>query len=93
MSMTVLQPGVLALLQDSGRRGLHRLGMTTGGPLDGEAYHFCNRLLANPVNSTVIEISVGGLQLEAQVNRPATGGAGEYLYLRDGRRHAAAYQR
>lgn len=68
MSMTVLQPGVLALLQDSGRRGLHRLGMTTGGPLDGEAYHFCNRLLANPVNSTVIEISVGGLQLEAQVN-------------------------
>lgn len=68
MSMRVLQPGVLALLQDSGRRGLHRLGMTTGGPLDGEAYHYCNRLLENPGNSTVIEVSAGGLQLEAQVN-------------------------
>ena len=68
MSLKVLQAGILSLLQDSGRRGHHRLGMTTGGPLDPEAFHYCNRLLENPAHSTTIESSVGGLQLEAQVD-------------------------
>ena len=68
MSLRVLQPGVLSLLQDSGRHGQHRLGMTTGGPLDFEAFHYCNRLLQNPGGSTLVEISVGGLQLEACVD-------------------------
>ncbi len=68
MTMTVLQPGVLSLLQDSGRRGQHRLGLTTGGPLDSEAFHYCNRLLQNSAGSTAIEISVGGLQLLANID-------------------------
>ena len=68
MSMAVVQAGMLSLLQDSGRRGQHRLGLTTGGPLDGEAFHYCNALLQNPVGSTAIEVSVGGLQLSAQVD-------------------------
>lgn len=68
MSMTVLQSGVLCLLQDSGRRGQHRLGLTNGGPLDGEAFHYCNRLLQNAEGSTVVEVSVGGLQLETAVD-------------------------
>jgi biotin-dependent carboxylase-like uncharacterized protein len=68
MSMAVLQPGVHSLLQDSGRRGYHRLGLSNGGPLDREAFHFCNRLLQNPAGATVIEVSVGGLALVAQVD-------------------------
>jgi biotin-dependent carboxylase-like uncharacterized protein len=68
MSMTVLQPGILSLLQDNGRYGYHRLGLTNGGPLDREAYHYCNRLLQNPAGATVIEISAGGLQLTTQVD-------------------------
>jgi biotin-dependent carboxylase-like uncharacterized protein len=66
--MLVLQSGMLSLLQDSGRRGYHRLGLSSGGPLDGEAFHYCNRLLQNRPGTTAIEISVGGLQLEAQVD-------------------------
>jgi biotin-dependent carboxylase-like uncharacterized protein len=66
--MAVLQAGVLSLLQDSGRRGQHHLGMTSGGPLDGEAFHYCNRLLQNPAGSTVVEVSVGGLQLESRTD-------------------------
>ena len=61
----MVQPGVLSLLQDSGRRGQHRLGLSNGGPLDGEAFHICNRLLRNPPGSTAIEITVGGLELKA----------------------------
>ncbi|MFT4518211.1 MAG: biotin-dependent carboxylase-like uncharacterized protein [Halioglobus sp.] len=68
MSMTVLQPGMLSLLQDSGRRGQHRLGLSNGGPMDSEAFHYCNRLLGNEPGSTAIEVSVGGLQLEAVVD-------------------------
>jgi len=68
MSMTVVQPGILSLLQDSGRRGQHRLGLSNGGPMDSEAFHYCNQLLQNPAGATAIEVSVGGLQLEAQVN-------------------------
>jgi biotin-dependent carboxylase-like uncharacterized protein len=68
VSMMVLQSGVLSLLQDSGRYGYHRLGLSNGGPLDGEAFHYCNRLLQNPAGSTAIEISVGGLHLKTQVD-------------------------
>jgi biotin-dependent carboxylase-like uncharacterized protein len=66
--MSVLQPGVLSLLQDSGRQGHHRLGLSNGGPLDREAYHYCNRLLQNAANATVIEIGAGGLQLVSEID-------------------------
>ncbi|NQX87595.1 MAG: biotin-dependent carboxyltransferase [Halioglobus sp.] len=68
MSLTVIHPGVLSLLQDRGRRGQQHLGLTTGGPLDATAFQHCNRLLQNPPDCTVIEISVGGLQATAQVD-------------------------
>jgi biotin-dependent carboxylase-like uncharacterized protein len=68
MSMRVVQSGVLSLLQDSGRYGQHRLGLSNGGPMDREAFHYCNRLLQNSPASTAIEISVGGLQLESLVD-------------------------
>ena len=68
MSMRVLQAGMLSLLQDNGRQGQHRLGLSNGGPLDREAFHYCNRLLQNSSTSTAIEISVGGLQLETLVD-------------------------
>ena len=34
----VLEPGVLSLFQDAGRLGHHALGLTTGGPMDGEPH-------------------------------------------------------
>ena len=43
-----MQPGILSLLQDRGRLGQHRIGLTNGGPLDPAAFALCNRLLGNP---------------------------------------------
>lgn len=63
----VIRPGVLTLIQDLGRIGYHRMGITTGGPLDPFAFTWANRLCDNPVNSTVLEISIGGLTLDAQL--------------------------
>lgn len=63
----VRQPGLLSLLQDRGRFGAHKLGLTTGGPLDIVAFYWANRLLDNDANATCIEISFGGLELEAEI--------------------------
>ncbi|MBT4520718.1 MAG: biotin-dependent carboxyltransferase family protein, partial [Halieaceae bacterium] len=68
MSMSVLQPGLLSLIQDQGRIGWQRIGLTNGGPLDPEAFFWCNRLLGNNANCSAIEVSFGGLQLAANVD-------------------------
>ena len=68
MTLEVIQPGILSLLQDSGRRGHHRIGLTNGGPLDRQAFDCCNRLLENPPGSTALEVSFGGVHLQAQVD-------------------------
>lgn len=67
MSLEVIQPGILSLLQDSGRFGHHRIGLTNGGPLDPYAYTLCNRLLGNTPGSTAVELSFGGARFEAKV--------------------------
>ena len=64
----VLQPGLLTLIQDAGRFGHHRIGLTTGGPLDALAFRWANRLVDNPTNTTALEVSIGGLVLEAETD-------------------------
>ena len=66
--LQVLQPGVLSLLQDRGRYGWHHIGLTNGGPVDGLAMQLANRLLGNDPAATCIEISIGGLELEARLD-------------------------
>ncbi|MCP4491675.1 MAG: biotin-dependent carboxyltransferase [Gammaproteobacteria bacterium] len=68
----VKQPGLLSLIQDRGRFGAHNLGLTSGGPLDPLAYDWANRLLGNIDNASCLEVSFGGLTLEAQVNTAIT---------------------
>jgi biotin-dependent carboxylase-like uncharacterized protein len=64
----VKQPGLLTLIQDAGRYGQHRIGLTTGGPLDAEAFKWANRLCGNELDATGLEVSIGGLVLESQVD-------------------------
>jgi len=68
--MKVIQPGVLSLLQDTGRLGQHRIGLTTGGPLDKQAFQWANRLCGNTLEdaATAIEISIGGLVLSVEAD-------------------------
>ncbi|MEZ5480207.1 MAG: hypothetical protein R3E95_22825 [Thiolinea sp.] len=58
--MKVIQPGVMALVQDGGRIGKHRIGLTTGGPLDRHAMDWANRLCGNAVDTTALKsVSAG----------------------------------
>lgn len=61
----IFNAGMLSLIQDAGRFGQARLGLTTGGPADELAFMWANRLLGNPSNSSTLEITMGGLQLES----------------------------
>lgn len=60
MSLNVIQSGALTLLQDLGRYGLQKHGITQGGPLDEHAYLWANYLLDNHYNAPQLEITLGG---------------------------------
>lgn len=66
--LTVVQPGILSLLQDAGRFGQHSIGLTNGGPLDKHSFDWANRLCGNNANACAIEASIGGLTLQAEVH-------------------------
>lgn len=61
----VIQAGPLASLQDAGRFGVRHLGMTQGGAIDLHAWAWANYLVANPWGAAALEITLGGLKLEA----------------------------
>ncbi|MBA4503026.1 5-oxoprolinase subunit C family protein [Marinobacterium marinum] len=65
MSFKVIDPGMIALVQDGGRAGYQHLGVTTGGPMDEHAFDWANWLLGNPRGSAALEITYGMLVLEA----------------------------
>jgi len=65
---TVIKPGILTLITDLGRFGYHRIGLTSGGPVDPTAFRWANRLLGNDENASLLEVSIGGLSLEAQLD-------------------------
>lgn len=50
-------------LQDAGRHGYLRYGITPAGPMDPLAFASANLAVDNPTGTTAIEISLGGLSL------------------------------
>ncbi len=67
MSLQVIKPGILSLLQDGGRFGHQGMGITTGGPVDSNAFYWANLLCENSRNSACIEVTTGGLRLASTV--------------------------
>jgi biotin-dependent carboxylase-like uncharacterized protein len=61
---TVAEVGPLVTIQDAGRRGLLRFGVTESGPMDRGSFALANLALGNAAASPAIEISMGGLTLE-----------------------------
>ena len=61
--VTVLRAGPLTSVQDLGRRGHRALGVSSGGALDLCAARVANLLVANPIESALLEIALGGVRL------------------------------
>ncbi|MEQ5800694.1 biotin-dependent carboxyltransferase family protein [Halomonas sp. H10-9-1] len=66
IGLRVQRAGPLALLQDAGRFGVRRLGVTQGGPADLHGWAWANRLVGNVWGTPVLEITFGGLKLVAE---------------------------
>lgn len=56
----VLAPGALTTLQDGGREGWRHLGVARAGALDPEACAVVNRLVGNPAEAAVLELTLHG---------------------------------
>ncbi len=66
MTLTVLRPGPLALLQDDGRLGHAADGVGRSGAADRTSHARANLLVGNPAGATAIEVTLGGLTVRAE---------------------------
>ena len=62
-NVEVLTAGSRLTIQDLGRRGSQRFGVSVSGVLDLQAAVLANRLVGNPASSAVLESLFGGMSL------------------------------
>ncbi|MEW6337469.1 MAG: biotin-dependent carboxyltransferase family protein [Acidobacteriota bacterium] len=62
--LIVRRPGLLTTVQDLGRRGLGRFGVSRSGALDALALRVANRLVGNVDGAPALEITVRGPEVE-----------------------------
>ena len=62
----ILKPGPLTTVQDLGRDGYARHGVSRSGVSDEIAMRMGNTLLSNDENAAVLEVSMGGLKIQAR---------------------------
>ena len=63
--LLVVEAGPLTTVQDAGRLGLASLGIGQSGACDRASYALANRLVANDPGAAVLEVTFGGLVLQA----------------------------
>lgn len=63
MSVVVRKGAFLTLVQDLGRPGWQRFGISAGGAADPFAARVANLLVGNPPNAALLEMTVGGPEL------------------------------
>jgi biotin-dependent carboxylase-like uncharacterized protein len=82
--LRVLRAGTGATIQDGGRHGYLRYGVSPAGPMDWVAFRTANCALGND-RAAAIEVSVGGLEVICEVARLALAFAGgAFVWRRDG---------
>lgn len=65
--LEILKAGMLSQLQDAGRIGFLRYGVSHAGVMDTYASAWANRLVGNPVTMALIEVTLGGFQCRSTV--------------------------
>ncbi|MDR6873215.1 biotin-dependent carboxylase-like uncharacterized protein [Bosea sp. BE125] len=84
-ALRLLSAGPGATIQDGGRHGYLRYGVTGAGPMDPFAHAVANRALGNPTNAAAIEVSLGGIEVTAEGAPVAVAVAGgEFAIALDG---------
>jgi KipI family sensor histidine kinase inhibitor len=75
-AVTVLRPGLLTTVQDSGRWGYQSLGVPVAGPMDHAAHRLANAIVGNPADAATLEATLLGpeLRMEQETRVALTGG-------------------
>lgn len=63
--LRIVDPGLIALVQDAGRPGLAGLGVSSSGAADRGSLRRANRLVGNGENTAALELGPGGFIAEA----------------------------
>lgn len=76
MTIKVVEPGLFTTVQDMGRTGYQKDGVTVSGAMDPYAMRIANLLVGNDENEAVLEMTLIGptLQFEADALISITGG-------------------
>ena len=77
VALRILAAGPGVTLQDGGRHGFLRFGVTAAGPMDPLAFATANLAAGNPLHAPAIEVSVGGVEATAtgELSVAVAGGA------------------
>jgi biotin-dependent carboxylase-like uncharacterized protein len=67
-ALTLLAPGPLTTVQDLGRPGRAALGIGRSGACDRGSAALANRLVGNPPDAAVLEVTLGGLVVRAETD-------------------------
>jgi biotin-dependent carboxylase-like uncharacterized protein len=90
-ALRVVAAGPGVTLQDAGRRGLLRFGVTPAGPMDEGALIAANLAVGAAPGAAAIEVSLGGLELETEGDAIGIAVAGGEFDVRlDGREAPSA---
>ncbi|WP_297295502.1 biotin-dependent carboxyltransferase family protein [uncultured Methylovirgula sp.] len=70
--LRILGAGPGATIQDGGRFGYRRYGVTPAGPMDWVAFRTANLALGNAADAAAVEIGPGGLELIVEADAPVS---------------------
>jgi biotin-dependent carboxylase-like uncharacterized protein len=83
LRITAVGPG--ATIQDGGRTGFLRFGVTPSGPMDWTALWSANLVLGNAADAAAVELAAGGLTLVAETPLTVAFAGGGFAWTLDGR--------
>ena len=66
VALRILAAGPGVTLQDGGRHGYLRFGVTAAGPMDPLAFATANKAAGAPLGAAAIEVSLGGVELSVK---------------------------
>jgi 5-oxoprolinase (ATP-hydrolysing) subunit C len=84
-ALRVVRCGPSVTLQDGGRHGYLRFGVTAAGPMDPLAFGAANAAAGAAQNATAIEVSLGGIELLAEGAFTIAVAGGAFRISLDGR--------
>lgn len=62
--MRIVEGGLLTTVQDLGRYGYQKIGVTPGGAMDARSHRIANMLVDNPEDAATLEITMKGPAIE-----------------------------